>query len=64
MFQCQRPEDRMIRQFKMRSKNKILTKCYENKIILGCIYNNDIENEIIKYSKDIEGCPWWVKFLS
>lgn len=64
MFQCQRPEERMIRQFRLKSKNKVLTNCYENKIRLGCKYNQEIEKEIEKYSKDIEEYPWWVTFLS
>ncbi len=54
----------MIHQFRLRSKNKVLTRCYENKLRLGCTYNEAIEKEIEKHSRYIEEYPWWITFLS
>ena len=46
--------------------SKILAKCYENKITLGCQYPKEIENVINQFDKVIEkheGPPNWVDLI-
>ena len=43
-----------------------LIKCYENKILFGCIYSKDIDSIIEQFEKIIEkheGPPPWVDLI-
>jgi hypothetical protein len=56
----------MLERFQLICDRPPIVKCYKNKLIYGCSYNNEVE-EIIKKIEDtfIESVslPWWLELL-